>query len=155
MVCDLVPQLAGANAIADLLSKDCKGKRVLFVRNPQGETSAMDRLVSCEAIVESMDIYRQVPVPELPKELLNALSLGKIHCITATSKNIARQTVSLLGHAARRYRWLCLSPSIAQCLSVLGCRDMLISPQPTFDALVALCDENAARDRRDGLSEME
>jgi uroporphyrinogen-III synthase len=114
------------------------GKRFLFVRNPDGETTAMSRLSTSQAIVETLDVYRQSLVQQLPPKVAECLRLGKLDAITATSKNIARQTVALLGNESRTQTWLSLSPSITSLLVDLGCERVITASEPSFDALVAL-----------------
>jgi uroporphyrinogen III methyltransferase/synthase len=138
MHCDIVPQVAGAKSLADLLLPQCEGKRFLFVRNPDGETMAMDRLASSKARVDSLDVYRQSPVLKLPEQVSNLVQSNQLHAITATSKNIAKQAVALLGQTAMDQNWLSLSPSISDCLRSLGCKNVLTANQPSFDDLVAL-----------------
>ncbi len=138
MHCDMVPQVSGADSLANLLVNHCMGKRFLFVRNPDGETAGMDRLTQAGAEVACLNIYRQVPVPSLPGEWILSLERGEIHAITATSKNIARQTVTLLGDLSRRQKWLSLSPSITAKLHELGCDHVRTAREPSFDAMVEL-----------------
>ena len=138
MHCDMVPQIAGVEYLADLLIHQCKGKRILFVRNPDGETSAMDRLTEAGALVVTMNIYHQLPAPSLSAEWLSRIESGEIHAITATSKNIATHAVKLLGERSRNQNWLSLSPSITAKLHDLGCAQVETAREPSLDALVDL-----------------
>lgn len=138
MHCDMVPQVSGADSLAELLVHLCERKRFLFVRNPDGETSAMDRLARAGAEVLTMDIYFQLKTPSLPAEWLGRIKSGEIHAITATSKNIATQTVALLGESSRDQKWLSLSPAITARLHDLGCENVETAREPSFDALVDL-----------------
>ncbi len=138
MNCDLVPQPPGADSLANLLVNHCQGKRFLFVRNPDGETAGMDRLTQAGAEVACLNMYRQVPVPSLPTEWVSRLERGEIHAITATSKYIATQTVTLLGNVSRSHKWLSLSPSITASLHELGCDHVQTAREPSFDSMVEL-----------------
>jgi len=138
MHCDMVPQFSGADSLAELLVHQCERKRFLFVRNPDGETSAMDRLARAGAEVVTMDIYFQLKTPSLPTEWLGRLKSGEIHAITATSKNIATHTVALLGESSRDQKWLSLSPAITARLNDLGCENVETAREPSLDALVDL-----------------
>ena len=138
MHCDMVPQVSGADSLAELLVHQCERKRFLFVRNPDGETSAMDRLARAGAEVVTMDIYFQLRTPSLPAEWLGRIKSGEIHAITATSKNIATHTVALLGESSRDQKWLSLSPAITAKLHDLGCANVETAREPSFDALVDL-----------------
>jgi len=138
MHCDMVPQVSGADSLTELLVHQCERKRFLFVRNPDGETSAMDRLARAGAEVVTMDIYFQLRIPSLPVEWLVRVKSGEIHAITATSKNIATQTVALLGESSREQKWLSLSPAITARLHDLGCTNVETAREPSLDALVDL-----------------
>ena len=138
MHCDMVPQVAGADSLAELLVHQCDGKRFLFVRNPDGETSAMERLTRAGAEVATMNIYFQLPTRSLSSEWLTRLESGEIHAITATSKNIASCTVALLGERSRHQKWLSLSPAITARLHDLGCMNVETAREPSLDAMVEL-----------------
>ena len=138
MHCDMTPQVSGANALVDLLVHQCHGKRYLFVRNPDGETTAMKRLEDAGAIVKGLNVYRQIPIPTLPTELISRIEAGEIHAITATSSNIASQAVALLGDLSRTQKWLSLSPAITARLHELGCNTVQTARESSFDALVEL-----------------
>lgn len=135
MNCDMVPQIPGARSLADLLIHQCVGKRFLFVRNPDGETEAMDRLSQAGALVNAMDIYWQVPVSSIPNRLMERCRDGEVDAIVVTSKNIASQTVALLGECSRNQKWLSLAPAITERLHALGCTEVKTAREPTFDAL--------------------
>jgi uroporphyrinogen III methyltransferase / synthase len=136
--CDIVPNQAGASELADVLEKDCLGKRFLFVRNPDGETIAMDRLLAMGAIVESMEVYRQNPIGLLSPTIAEKLRADRLDAVTATSKNIAKQTLTLLGPQAIRLTWLSLAPSISEYLKSAGCTKVLTASSPDFASLVEL-----------------
>ena len=138
MLCDVVPQVPGAEALANLLVHHCKDQQFLFVRNPDGETEAMNRLTVAGANVASLNVYRQVPVESLSTEWLARFESGEIHAITATSRNIASQAVALLGSLSRDQKWLSLSPSITARLHELGCSNVQTAHEPNFDAMVEL-----------------
>ena len=136
--CDMVPQVAGAESLAELLIHDCIDQQFLFARNPDGETVAMKKLEAAGGKVTSLDIYRQTPSTSLPPSWLRSLEAGEIDAITATSRNIATQTIALLGDRSRQQRWLSLSPSITACLLELGCENVQTARTPSFDALTEL-----------------
>jgi len=138
MRCDMVPQTPGASALADLLIHHCSGKRFLFVRNPDGETEAMDRLSEAGGEVETMDVYHQVLIPSLPESWIAQCASGEIHAIAVTSKNIADHTVALLGQVSRSQLWLSLTPAITARLHELGCIHVKTAREPSFDALMEL-----------------
>jgi uroporphyrinogen III methyltransferase / synthase len=138
MHCDMIPQVPGADALAELLAIQCEAKNFLFVRSPEGETTAMHRLERAGAFVESLNIYRQVLVASLSESWLKRVESGEIHAITATSKNIATQTVALLGDLGRNANWLSMSPAITASLKELGCKNVQTAREPSFEALVQL-----------------
>ncbi|MEQ1825605.1 MAG: uroporphyrinogen-III C-methyltransferase [Pirellula sp.] len=134
--CDIVPNISGADSLADLLEANCYGKNFLFVRNPDGETIAMDRLKKLGAEVESMDVYRQIRIDQLPSSLKRYIQQNDLHAITATSKNIAQTVCQLLGDQATRQRWLSLSPAITNDLVNRNCERVATAATPDFESLV-------------------
>jgi uroporphyrinogen III methyltransferase/synthase len=136
--CDLFPPKPGADSLADILIEHCRGKRILMVRNPDGETNALDRLSRAGAHVDCMNIYRQVAVTSIPKSLFEQALSHEIDAITVTSKNIARHTVRLLGEHSASQHWLSLSPAITAQLHELGCKDVLTAGEPNFESLIDL-----------------
>ena len=138
MVCDVVPQAQGAEGIANLFEQNCRGKRFLFVRNPTGETIAMDRLRIAGAEVQSVSTYQQILKHELPSSVLKLLDTNQLDAVTATSKNIAKQAMELLGPSKTKVTWLSLSPSISDLLRQHGCEKILTAPEPSFEQLAAL-----------------
>ncbi len=139
MHCDMVPQTPGADSLANLLIPQCAGKRFLFVRNPDGESQAMERMAKSGARVEAMDIYRQVPATSLPLHLMEQCRAGEVHAITVTSQNIANSAVELLGSCSSAQQWLSLTPTITDRLHQLGCNQVQTAREPSFDALLELC----------------
>lgn len=136
--CDMVPQVAGADSLAELLIHECKEKQFLFVRNPDGETSAMIRLESAGAVVTRLHVYRQTPASTLPAGWLRTFEAEEVDAITATSRNIASHAVALLGELSQKQKWLSLSPAITARLHELGCDNVQTARNPSFDALVEL-----------------
>ena len=138
MQCDMVPQIAGAHALANLLVHDSANKRFLFVRNPDGETEAIDRVKAAGGAVESMEIYRQVLVPSVPPHILTRCAAGEIDAITVTSRNLASHAVALLGESSRKQHWLSLTSAITARLHELGCENVKTASEPSLDALARL-----------------
>ena len=138
MVCDAVPKTQGAEGIANLFERNCRGKRFLFVRNPTGETFAMDRLHLAGAEVRSVPTYQQVLTHELPRPIRKLLDTNQLDAVTATSKNIAKQAMELLGPLKTKVTWLSLSPSISDLLKQHGCQKILTAPEPSFEQLALL-----------------
>jgi len=138
MFCDMVPQTQGAEGIANLFEHNCKGKRFLFVRNLNGETVAMDRLRASSAEVQSLPVYQQVLQDSLPLSVRKLLELNKLDAVTATSKNIAKQAMQLLGPSRLKVTWLSLSNAISELLREHGCESVLTASEPSFEMLASL-----------------
>ena len=141
MFCDMVPQTQGAEALAHLLIPICNDQRILFVRNPEGEMIAMDLLAAKGAQVESLNIYRQTRLLDLPQSILDLSQANGIDAITATSKNIARHTVGLLGKHSEQQNWLSMSKAITQTLHELGCKNVQTAREASFDGLTELLEQ--------------
>lgn len=136
--CDLIPHEANSNSLGELLAQDCRGSRFLFVRNPDGESTAMEKLRALGASVESIEVYQQRFNDVLPQSIQSLLYQDTLHAILATSKNIARQAVRMLGSHAQHQKWYSLAPSITDCLAELGCLHIKTAANASFESLVDL-----------------
>lgn len=138
MVCDVIPANQSITGIADLFEPNAMGKRFLMVRNPSGETIAMERLVACGADVQSVSVYRQAMQDSLPISIQKVLESNELDAVTATSRNIARRAAELLGPRKNQVTWLSLSPAITQQLQECGCDSIQTAAEPSFDCLAGL-----------------
>jgi uroporphyrinogen-III synthase len=128
--------VSGIETLIPLLIPECPHQRFLFVRTPTGKTMGMETLENHGAIVESVDVYQQVPVETWPQQLTNELQASKIHGIVVTSQQIAVHAFRLAGDVGKSQTWFCLSQSVADSLVNLGCEDVLSAKEPSLESLV-------------------
>jgi uroporphyrinogen III methyltransferase / synthase len=138
IVCDMVPQVQGSASLAELLMPIAKNSSFLFVRNPNGETKAMEMLSQAGARVSTLDVYRQIMVKQLPVTIASALKESSIDHIAVTSSNLAQQALELTGDYRHQVTWLCLSEKISRVISSAGCERVLTAREASFESLVDL-----------------
>ncbi len=136
--CDLVPATPGAWELAQALAPSVAGQRLLLVRNPDGKERLFEQLISAGASCTNLDVYHQREVDAWPADIVARVAQGKIDCVTATSSNIAKSAVRLLGSTAIDQQWICLAPGIAETLRSLGCSKLQTAPQASMASLVEL-----------------
>ncbi|MCU0711072.1 MAG: uroporphyrinogen-III C-methyltransferase [Pirellula sp.] len=143
---DCTPPTAGIEPLLSLMLPECRGKRYLFVRTATGKQAGLEALVAADALVESVDAYIQQPVDRWPESRLEDLANGEYQGILVTSQNIAVQAVRLMGKAAARQSWYCLSESIAEALRGLGCTEVFVAADASLGSLVERIKERLSSD---------
>lgn len=135
--CDLQPaKTGGAAGLLEVLEPVCRGRSILLVRNPRGDTLLETRLRNSGARVSLVDAYSQKPIVNWPDTVLSNVEKGIIDAIVVTSRNVALRAIELLGHLAAHQRWLSLSPAITQLLNDHGCDKVITAEHTSFESLV-------------------
>ena len=87
---DLVPtDEMCSEALADMLTEQTRGSRILLAQALQGRELLRERLAAT-ATVDSVAVYEQVEAVERGHPIFDRLRRGEIHFVTLTSPNIAR-----------------------------------------------------------------
>jgi uroporphyrinogen-III synthase len=103
------------------------GGRILIIKGAGGRSLLEDELAHRGARVVTADVYERVPTvpsPELLAAVLDSLTTGALHVITATSLGVAGNLLGMAGAALRdefeRANWLVPGERIAHGLRGLG-----------------------------------
>ncbi|HEY2761435.1 MAG TPA: uroporphyrinogen-III synthase, partial [Pirellulales bacterium] len=109
-----------AEALAELLAKNARGKKFLLARASRGREVLAETLVAAGAVVEQIVVYLSTDVPAADAEIAAALQAGQIDWITVTSSAIARSVVKMLGNDLRKTKIVSISPVTSGTLRELG-----------------------------------
>lgn len=114
------------------------GSRVLLPRGNLAREATAEAFRQAGAAVETVTVYRTVPVPIAPATL--AVLREGVDAITFTSPSTARHFLTALGDEARLILRstvvACLGPVTAEAVRALGITDLLVAPEATSAALV-------------------
>jgi uroporphyrinogen III methyltransferase/synthase len=133
---DLVPDSFRAESLAEALSRQAAGRRVLLARASRGREIVADQLRDAGACVEQIVVYHSTDVPQPDARIAALLSEGAIDWVTVTSSAIAHSLVRLFGDALRRSRLASLSPVTSETLSTLGFPPAAEADRYTMSGLV-------------------
>ncbi|HEX3998475.1 MAG TPA: uroporphyrinogen-III C-methyltransferase [Pirellulales bacterium] len=134
---DLQPEQYRAEALAEMLRSEARGRRFLLARASRGRAVLPEELVAAGATVEQIVIYesRDVPQPDAP--IAAALAAGRIDWITVTSSAIARSLVRMFGEQLRNSCLASISPITSATLRSLGYEPAAEATEFTMDGVVA------------------
>ena len=110
---DLQPSEYRAEALAEELIPDIKGKRVLLLRASRGREVLAEMLTNAGAFVSQVVVYESRDVEQPAAQVSQALSAGRIDWITVTSSAIARSLVQMFGDELKKSRFAAISPITA------------------------------------------
>jgi uroporphyrinogen III methyltransferase/synthase len=134
---DLVPGQFRAEALADALGHDARGRRFLLVRASRGREVLAQELRAAGALVEQIVAYTSSDVERPDPAVAALLTAGRIDWITVTSSAIARSLVRLFGEDLRRARLASMSPLTSGVLGELGQSPAAEAVEYTMAGLVA------------------
>jgi uroporphyrinogen-III synthase len=139
---DLIPPRYVAESLAEALTSDASGARILLVRAADARDTLPEMLAAAGAVVTVAEAYRnRVPQDSVPAlRQLFRLPVNYPDAITFTSASTVRNLIALLEAAS-----LILPPGItlasigpitSQALRDLGCSAHIEAAEPTIPALV-------------------
>jgi uroporphyrinogen III methyltransferase/synthase len=134
---DLVPEQFRAEALADALVGEARGRRFLLARASRGREVLAEQLRAAGAVVEQMVVYTSTDVERPDPAVANLLKAGQIDWITVTSSAIARSLVRLFGEDLRRAKLASMSPLTSGVLRELGESPAVEAAEYTMAGLVA------------------
>ena len=118
---DLVPEQFNAEALAEALAGDAKGKRFLLATAGRGRQVLADELRKAGAqLVDRIAVYDSVDVEAPDADVVAALSAGDVDWVTVSSSATARSLVRLYGDSLRQARLASISPLTSTVLRDLG-----------------------------------
>ena len=137
LTADVQPDTYRAEALAEALAPQVRGKRVLLLRASRGREVLAEMLATAGATVEQVVVYESRDVASPNDEVAEALADGTIDFTTVTSSAIARSLVRMFGASLRKTRLAAISPLTAEVLSELGYPPAIIAESYTSDGLTA------------------
>jgi uroporphyrinogen III methyltransferase/synthase len=132
----LLPSEYRAEALADELIGEVKGKRVLLLRASRGREVLAEMLTNAGAYVSQVVVYESRDVERPAAHVSQALSAGRIDWITVTSSAIARSLVRMFGAELKKARLAAISPLTAEVLSEDGYACEAIASEFTSAGLI-------------------
>jgi len=134
---DLVPEQFRAEALADALVGEARGRRFLLARASRGREVLAEKLRAAGAVVEQIVVYTSTDVERPDPAVAKLLKAGQIDWITVTSSAIARSLVRLFGEDLRRAKLASMSPLTSGVLRELGESPAVEAAEYTMAGLVA------------------
>ena len=144
LVADLVPPNYRAESLAEALSGDAAGARILLVRASRGRETLGEELVRAGARVDQVIAYQSSDVTTPYSRIATALSAGSIDFVTVTSSAIARSLVRMFGEDLRRAKLASISPITTETLLETGHGAGVEATEYTIAGLVEAICESAA-----------
>lgn len=117
---DVCPDAYCAEALAEALAPQAKGKSFFLARASRGREVLAEMLTAAGGKVRQAVVYESRDVTTPNPEVLEALDAGKIDWTTVTSSAIARSLVNLFGDALKHTKLVAISPVTAGVLAELG-----------------------------------
>ncbi len=130
------PDVYRAEALAELLAKDARGKRFLLARASRGREVLAERLRAAGATVEQIVVYCSTDVAQADPEIAAALAAGRIDWVTVTSSAIARSLTRMFGQELRKTKIVSISPVTSATLQELGFSSTAEAKQYAMEGVV-------------------
>jgi uroporphyrinogen III methyltransferase/synthase len=133
---DVSPETYRAEALAEALAPQVRGKRVLLARASRGREVLAEMLTTAGALVEQAVVYESCDIAVPNDEVAEALAASHIDWTTVTSSAIARSVVRTFGDRLSQTRLAAISPLTADTLTQLGHPPAAVAEVYTSDGLV-------------------
>jgi uroporphyrinogen III methyltransferase/synthase len=134
---DVQPAGYRAEALAELLGPEARGRRVFLARASRGREVLAEMLAAAGAMVEQAVAYESRDVDMPDPDVAAALAAGRIDWTTVTSSAIARSLARLFGAALHNTKLAAISPLTAEVLTELGHPPAVVADQFTTAGVVA------------------
>ena len=125
-----------AEALAELLAKDARGKRFLLARASRGREVLAETLRAAGGHVEQIVVYSSTDVEQAQPDVAAALKAGHIDWITVTSSAIARSLAKMFGQDLQQAKMASISPVTSTTLGELGFKPAAEATQYTMEGVV-------------------
>ena len=133
---DLQPDVYRAEALADLLTPQAAGKKLLLLRASRGREVLAETLTASGAEVDQIVVYQSRDTQQTEPEIAAAVEAGEIDWITVTSSAIARSLIQLFGKSLEKAKLAAISPLTAGVLEDAGYKPAVIATDYTSVGLV-------------------
>jgi uroporphyrinogen III methyltransferase/synthase len=125
-----------AEALAEALAPQARGKSVLLVRASRGREVLAEMLTAAGAEINQVVAYESRDAAEPDADVAAALAAGQIQWVTVTSSAIARSLVRLFGPDLAKAKLAAISPITAGVLAEAGFPAAAVASQYTTDGLI-------------------
>jgi uroporphyrinogen III methyltransferase/synthase len=142
---DLQPDEYRAEALAEALRGNARGKRFLLLRASRGREVLAERLQAGGGQVEQVVVYASRDTTRVKPEVQRAMEDGRVDWVTVTSSAIARSLARLFGDRLNRCKIVSISPVTTATLQELGLQPAAEARKYTMQGVV-----RAILDRADG-----
>jgi uroporphyrinogen III methyltransferase/synthase len=133
---DVQPATFRAEALAERLTADTKGKRILLARASRGREVLADQLRGAGAHVDQIVVYRSTDVQSPDPDILQRLRSGQVDWMTVSSSAIARSLARMFQGDLCKTRLASISPVTSETLRELGCEPAAEATRYTMQGLV-------------------
>jgi uroporphyrinogen III methyltransferase/synthase len=140
---DVQPDTYRAEALADALAADSRGKRFLLLRASRGREVLADRLSAAGGKVEQVVVYRSEDVTQLHEDVVERLQADEVDWITITSSAIARSVCRLFGDQLHGIRLASISPITSDTLRQCGFEPTVEARVYTIEGIITAIREAA------------
>jgi hydroxymethylbilane synthase len=130
---------SGASLVAEMSKRDLKRKRVLFPRGDLARESVPVGLREAGAIVETLLVYRTIPVDEVDPAVSRQLSAGEIDAVVFCSPSGVHSFVSFVGSVFEGLQGLtiaCIGPTTAEAARQVGLAVQVEAEESTIEGLI-------------------
>jgi uroporphyrinogen III methyltransferase / synthase len=134
---DLVPEQYCAEALADALAGDVRGRRFLLARASRGREVLAEQLTAAGASVEQVVVYSSIDVERADSNVTAMLHGGQVDWVTVTSSAIARSLAKLFGDELYRVKLASISPITSAALRESGHAPAAEAAEYTVEGLIA------------------
>lgn len=138
--CDVVPAEYRAEALAAALEPLVAGQRLLWARASRGREVLREQLTAAGASVETVVVYSNRDVEQLPAAEQKLLEAGQVDWIGLSSPSIARNMARLLTPAVREHlghktRLCAISPLTAAAAEEAGLPIAAVAQEYTWEGI--------------------
>jgi uroporphyrinogen III methyltransferase/synthase len=133
---DMRPEQYRAEALAEMLRGEARGRRFLLARASRGREVLSEELLAAGAHVEQIVVYRSNDVPEPNPEIAASLAAGRIDWISVTSSAIARSLAKMFGQELCKSQLASISPITSATIRSLGFEVAVEAIVYTMDGVV-------------------
>jgi uroporphyrinogen III methyltransferase / synthase len=132
---DLQPDTYRAESLAEVLTPNSRGKKIMLARASRGREVLAEMLTAAGAIVVQVIVYESRDVATADDDISRELAAGNIDITTVTSSAIAHSLVRLFGDSLRKTRLAAISPLTASVLGELGLLPAIVAETYTTEGL--------------------
>ena len=133
---DLIPETFEAESLAESLSGEVEGKKVLLIRASRGREILNEKLTECGGKVTQLVCYESADCKQANPEVIELFRKEEIDFVTVTSSAIANSVHQMFGDDLATSKMISISPITSEVLNNLGQSVAVEATQYTMDGIV-------------------